>query len=138
MDNKSNARSSANLVRRFLAPAVLLVLSGLALIWEPTRWALLLLLPLLAIAVFDFLQKRHTLRRNYPLIARFRWIMEDLRPYLRSYIVESDLEGRPFNHDERALVYARSKGQLDAHPFGTELDVYSCLLYTSPSPRDRG
>ncbi|QQN75438.1 FMN-binding glutamate synthase family protein [Croceicoccus sp. YJ47] len=125
MDNKSNARSSANLVRRFLAPAVLLVLSGLALIWEPTRWALLLLLPLLAIAVFDFFQKRHTLRRNYPLIARFRWLMEDLRPYLRSYIVESDLEGRPFNHDERALVYARSKGQLDAHPFGTELDVYS-------------
>ena len=125
MDNKSNARSSANLVRRFLAPAVLLLLSGLALIWEPTRWALLLLLPLLAIAVFDFFQKRHTLRRNYPLIARFRWLMEDLRPYLRSYIVESDLEGRPFNHDERALVYARSKGQLDAHPFGTELDVYS-------------
>ncbi|WP_239805298.1 FMN-binding glutamate synthase family protein [Croceicoccus hydrothermalis] len=125
MENKSNARGSANLARRFLVPAVLLLLSGLALIWGPTRWALLVLVPLLAIALFDFFQKRHTLRRNYPLIARFRWIMEDLRPYLRSYVVESDLEGRPFNHDERALVYARSKGQLDAHPFGTELDVYS-------------
>jgi len=52
-------------------------------------------------------------------------MMEDLRPYLRAYIVEGDLEGRPFNHDQRALVYARAKGQLDAHPFGTELDVYS-------------
>src|SRR3546814_9173052 len=44
---------------------------------------------------------------------------------MRSYLVESDLDGRPFSHDERALVYARAKGQEDAHPFGTELDVYS-------------
>ena len=26
---------------------------------------------------------------------------------------------------ERDLVYARAKGELDSHPFGTELDVYS-------------
>jgi glutamate synthase domain-containing protein 2 len=51
--------------------------------------------------------------------------MEDLRPFARAYFIESDLEGRPFNHDQRTLVYARAKGQLDAHPFGTELDVYS-------------
>ncbi len=96
-----------------------------ALAWHPARWALILVLPLLAIAVWDFFQRRHTLWRNYPLIARVRWIMEDLRPFARAYIVEGDLEGRPFNHDERALVYARAKGQLDSHPFGTELDVYS-------------
>ena len=79
----------------------------------------------LALALWDFFQHRHTLRRNYPLVARIRWLMEDLRPYARAYVVEGDLEGRPFNHDERALVYARSKGELDSHPFGTELDVYS-------------
>jgi glutamate synthase domain-containing protein 2 len=118
-------RSSANLLGRYLVPALLAVLSLAAVWWHPARWTLALLLPLLAIAVWDFFQHRHTLRRNYPFVARFRWIMEDLRPYLRSYIVESDLDGRPFNHDERALVYARAKGQLDAHPFGTELDVYS-------------
>ena len=58
-----------------------------------------------------------------PLAGRIRWGMETLRPYFRSYFVEADLEGRPFNHDERALVYARAKGELDAHPLGTELDV---------------
>ena len=112
---------------RYLIPLILLAL-GVALTlspWAWLHWALVVILPLLAIAMWDFSQHDHTLRRNYPLIARFRWIMEDLRPYLRSYIVEGDLEGRPFSHEERALVYARAKGELDSHPMGTEYDVYS-------------
>src|SRR3546814_3641337 len=60
-----------------------------------------------------------------PLIARIRWLFEALRPFLYSYIVESPLEGRPFARTERDIVYQRAKGDLDAHPFGTELDVYS-------------
>ena len=79
----------------------------------------------LALALWDLFQTEHTLRRNYPLVARIRWIMEDLRPFAQAYIVEDDLEGRPFSHQERALVYARAKGDLDKHPMGTELDVYS-------------
>jgi len=110
---------------RFAVPLALLALAIGAALWAPARWSLWLLVPLLAIAAWDFVQRRHTLRRNYPLLARVRWIMEDLRPFLRAYVVEGDLEGRPFSHDERALVYARAKGELDAHPFGTELDVYS-------------
>ena len=110
---------------RFAIPLVLVALTVGATAWPPARWMLWLLVPLLAIAAWDFVQTRHTLRRNYPLVARVRWFMEDLRPFLRAYVVEGDLDGRPFNHDERALVYARAKGELDAHPFGTELDVYS-------------
>ena len=126
MQARPNWRFSANLARRHVLPAALLALSLLfALAGGWALWGLLVTLPLLAVAVWDFFQHRHTLRRNYPLLARMRWIMEDLRPFLRAYVVEGDLEGRPFNHDERALVYARSKGQLDSHPFGTELDVYS-------------
>ncbi|RKF19053.1 FMN-binding glutamate synthase family protein [Altericroceibacterium spongiae] len=126
MHNHANWRSSANLFRRFIPLAVLAVLSLAALLYAGhALWSLIILLPLLGIALWDSFQQKHTLRRNYPLIARFRWMMEDLRPFLRSYIVESDLEGRPFNHDERALIYARAKGELDSHPFGTELDVYS-------------
>lgn len=88
-------------------------------------WLLLLFVPLLVVALIDLLQTHHSLRRNYPVSARFRWFFEWLRPFLRSYIVESDLDGRPFSHDERALVYARAKGDVSTHPFGTELDVYS-------------
>jgi glutamate synthase domain-containing protein 2 len=88
-------------------------------------WLLILFAPLLLVALVDLLQPYHSLRRNYPASARLRWFFEWLRPFLRSYIVESDLDGRPFNHDERALVYARAKGDNSTHPFGTELDVYS-------------
>ncbi|MEZ5689845.1 MAG: FMN-binding glutamate synthase family protein [Caenibius sp.] len=110
---------------RITLPALLVVAAIGCLFWPPARWALVVLVPLLAIAVWDYFQLRHSLRRNYPLLARVRWGIEELRPYLRSYLFESDLEGRPFNHDERSLIYARAKGELDAHPFGTELDVYS-------------
>lgn len=88
-------------------------------------WLLLLSIPTLAVSLLDLFQTQHSLRRNYPASARFRWFFEWLRPFVRSYIVESDLDGRPFSHDERALVYARAKGDVAAHPFGTELDVYS-------------
>ena len=125
MRNFAPWRNSANLPGRFSVPILLAVLAAGAAAWPPARWTLILLLPLLAIAVWDFVQRRHALRRNYPLVARVRWIMEDLRPYLRSYVVESNLDGRPFNHDARSLIYARAKGELDTHPFGTELDVYS-------------
>jgi glutamate synthase domain-containing protein 2 len=118
-------KRSAARFARFLIPMVLMALALAAAMAPGWRWALIGLGPLIALAAWDFFQPRHTLRRNYPLIARIRWLFEDLRPYLRSYIVESDLDGRPFNHDQRALIYARAKGELDAHPFGTELDVYS-------------
>ena len=112
---------------RYLVPLILLlVVAGLAIApWPTLRWGLVLALPLLGIALRDFFQRSHTLRRNYPLVARIRWIMEDLRPFMQSYIIEDDLEGRPFSHEERSLVYARAKGELDAHPMGTEYDVYS-------------
>ncbi|MDE8651776.1 FMN-binding glutamate synthase family protein [Novosphingobium album (ex Liu et al. 2023)] len=110
---------------RYTVP--LFLVAAVALCWfvPPLRWALVLFVPLLAIALWDFLQGSHALRRNYPLIARVRWLFEDLRPFLRAYIVESDREGRPFTIDERSLVYARAKGAISTHPMGTELDVYS-------------
>ena len=110
---------------RYAVPALLAVSAIGCGLWPPARWALWVLVPLLIVAVWDFLQREHSLRRNYPLIARIRWLFEDLRPYLRAYIVESDREGRPFTIDERSLVYARAKGDIATHPMGTELDVYS-------------
>ncbi len=115
MINRVRLRGSANLASRFAVPIALLALAVLSAALPAARWALLILIPMLAITAWDFIQSRHTLRRNYPLIARFRWGLEELRPYLRSYILEGDLEGRPFNH-ERALVYARAKGELGCPP----------------------
>ncbi|NNC71678.1 MAG: FMN-binding glutamate synthase family protein [Sphingomonadaceae bacterium] len=122
-------KSLADLFPRLVLPLALVLLTiGFLIAPENIRWlrwGLVVTLPLLALAIWDLIQTRHSLRRNYPLLARARWLFEYLRPYLRSYIVEGDQEGRPFSHDARALVYQRAKDDISSHPFGTELDVYS-------------
>jgi len=80
---------------------------------------------LVAIGLFDILQTRSTLRRNYPVLAHIRFFFEGIRPMLRQYIVESDNEEVPFSHVQRAIVKKRAKNALDVRPFGTELDVYA-------------
>ncbi|MCB2078766.1 MAG: FMN-binding glutamate synthase family protein [Novosphingobium sp.] len=113
------------LAPRYVIPIVAAAAALACALLPVLRWGLVATLPLLALAIWDFAQHKHSLRRNYPLLARVRWMFEELRPFLHSYIVEGDLEGRPFARDERSLVYARAKGDLDTHPLGTELDVYS-------------
>ncbi|HPE35733.1 MAG TPA: hypothetical protein PK625_01180, partial [Spirochaetales bacterium] len=62
---------------RYLIPTSLLLLTVAAALWSPARWTLWLLIPATLLSLLDYFQHRHTLRRNYPLIARIRWIMED-------------------------------------------------------------
>ena len=77
------------------------------------------------IAVIDFLQVRHSIRRNYPLFGRLRWIGEQFRPEIQQYFVEPDTEGRPYDRNHRSLVYQRAKDEHGERPFGTQLDVYA-------------
>ena len=88
-------------------------------------WPLILLGPLVALGVWDLAQPHHTLKRLYPLSAHFRWFCEWLRPYMREYLLDSDHQGRPFSHNQRALVYRRAKDVESVQAFGTELDPYS-------------
>ena len=74
------------------------------------------------IGVRDMIQTRHSLKRIFPLAAHIRWFFEWLRPFLRGYIVESETEGRPFNIEDRALVYRRAKDVSSVEPFGSHLD----------------
>ncbi|GGB78429.1 FMN-binding glutamate synthase family protein [Henriciella pelagia] len=75
------------------------------------------------LGLYDLLQTRHSLWRNYPILARIRWIAEEMRPFFRSYIVESDTEGRPFNHEQRSMVYRRAKNVSSVEPFGSQLEI---------------
>jgi glutamate synthase domain-containing protein 2 len=73
---------------------------------------------------YDLKQTAHSLWRNYPVIGRFRWLLEELRPPIRQYFIESDIDGVPFNRQTRGLVYRRSKNIVNTIPFGTKEDVY--------------
>jgi glutamate synthase domain-containing protein 2 len=80
----------------------------------------LVLLLLLALAVYDATQKTHTIRRNFPVVGRLRWLLEKIGPELRQYIVAGDNDERPFNRDQRRWVYASSKQENNYFAFGTD------------------
>ncbi|KXK39941.1 MAG: FMN-binding glutamate synthase family protein [Saprospiraceae bacterium] len=73
----------------------------------------------------DMFQKRHAVRRIFPLFGRFRYILEELRPKMYQYFIESDIDGRPINRVDRSTIYQRAKKELETIPFGTQLDVYA-------------
>ncbi len=73
---------------------------------------------------WNYFQKKHTIRRNYPILGRFRYALEDVRPEIMQYFVETDTEGRPLNRIFRSLIYQRAKNETDTTPFGTQMDVY--------------
>lgn len=85
---------------------------------------LLLFLPLISMGLFDMFQSKQTIKRNFPLLGRMRYLLESLGPEMRQYFIETDTDGKPFTRLQRTLVYTRSKKQTSTQPFGTQLDVY--------------
>ena len=76
-----------------------------------------------AVAARDMVQRKHALRRNFPVLGRFRYWLETVGPELRQYIVTSNDEERPFSRDQRTWIYASSKEQNSYFGFGTDNDV---------------
>ncbi|MFD2740645.1 FMN-binding glutamate synthase family protein [Sulfitobacter aestuarii] len=118
----------ADILKRASIPLFALALSLLAillaiLVSPGFLWVLAVTLPVMLLGLYDYLQRKWVITRNYPVAGRIRWIFYELRPYLRSYIVEDDLHGTPYPFDARNLVHARARGETDTHPFGTERDT---------------
>ena len=77
------------------------------------------------VGLFDFTQDKQAIRRNYPLLAHFRFFFESIRPELRQYFFESDTEELPFSRAQRSIVYQRAKNTVDKRPYGTQIDFYA-------------
>ncbi len=77
------------------------------------------------VGVRDVTQTRQSIRRNYPILAHMRFFLEEVRPEIRQYLLESDTEAQPFSRNQRSIVYQRAKDVVDKRPFGTQLDVYA-------------
>ena len=88
-------------------------------------YALWLFIPLLLLAIYDTFQQKHSLMRNFPIIGRFRWVMEFIRPFIQQYLIEPDTGGAPISRMFRNIVYQRAKNSRDTIPFGTQVDTYS-------------
>ena len=111
-------------------------------------WLWLTLGVLLAVVVYDMLQRKHAILRNFPIIGHLRYLLESLGPELRQYVVADNDEERPFSRDERRWVYASSKRDNTYFGFGSDNDMELTPNYLiikqqtfpleSPRPGDPG
>jgi len=110
-----------------VASTILLLVTLLLSIFKSSDWyvAFGLVVFLTAVGYYDMYQKRHSIMRIYPLLGRLRYFMEEMRPKVYQYFVESDIDGRPINRIDRSTIYQRAKKETDTMPFGTQNDVYA-------------
>ena len=87
---------------------------------------LILGLGLLAVVVMyivDISQTHSAIRRNFPVIGRFRYFFENLGEYFRQYFFAQDREEMPFNRAQRSWVYRAAKGIDNTIAFGSTRDL---------------
>lgn len=76
------------------------------------------------LGLIDVTQKKQSIRRNYPILAHFRFFFEFIRPEIRQYLIEADTEELPFSRAQRSIIYQRAKNVVDKRPYGTQLNFY--------------
>ncbi len=83
--------------------------------------------------VADVMQSKHAIRRNFPVIGRFRYLFEHLGEFFRQYFFALDREEMPFNRAERSWVYRAAKGVDNTVAFGSSrrLDGVGTLLFVN-------
>lgn len=86
-------------------------------------WAFVVAVPLFLIGIYNAIQPRHTILRNFPILGYARYALEFISPEIQQYFIERSTNGRPFSRQQRSLAYQRAKNVGDTVPFGTQLDI---------------
>ena len=98
----------------------ILALSVISIKW---LWAFAVIGPIILLGLADMFQTKHSIRRLYPVLGHFRYLLESFRPEIQQYFVESNTDGAPISREFRSLIYQRAKGDRDTRPFGTIFDA---------------
>lgn len=62
--------------------------------------------------------------RNFPIVGHLRYLLIEIGPELRQYIVANNREEAPFNREERNWIYHSAKGENNYFGFGTDDQIY--------------
>lgn len=81
------------------------------------------LLVIVIMYIADVSQHTHTIRRNYPVIGRFRYFFEHLGEFFRQYFFANDREELPFNRADRSWIYRAAKNVDSNIGFGSTLNL---------------
>jgi glutamate synthase domain-containing protein 2 len=84
-----------------------------------TLIAFIVLAALAVMFIQDVTQKKHTVLRNYPVIGRLRYKLEEMGEYFRQYFFMNDREEMPFNRATRGWVYRLAKDEGGVIGFGS-------------------
>ncbi len=87
--------------------------------------------------ILDISQTKQAIRRNYPVIGRFRYLFEKLGEFFRQYFFAMDREELPFNRAQRTWVYRAAKDLNKTRAFGSTRDlsvVGTVLIVNCPFP----
>lgn len=97
----------------------------------------LAVLAIIVIFIIDITQSKQAIRRNYPVIGRFRYLFERLGEFFRQYFFAMDREELPFNRAQRSWVYRAAKNMDNTSAFGSTRDLRSpgtVLFVNCPFP----
>jgi len=86
-------------------------------------WWLVPSVLLAGVVIYDLVQSKHAILRNYPILGHFRYLLERIGPEFRQYIVTNNDEERPFSRDQRRWIYASAKKQNNYFGFGTDSEL---------------
>lgn len=124
MSNSMNFEMKVRPLFILLSISISVLLIAISLFWKPVLWFFVIVAPLILLGIIDLNQKKHAIRRNFPVIGRLRYFLESIRPEIMQYFVENDRDGRPLDRVMRSMVYQRAKNVTDTVPFGTQMDIY--------------
>ena len=95
--------------------AIILELLAVLFVWVIGLVALVAVI----LAVIDRCQTADAIRRNYPLVGRFRGLFGTLGEFFRQYFFAMDREELPFNRAQRTWVYRAADGASNTVAFGS-------------------
>lgn len=106
--NELSAKFGVFLAGALEVVAALFILAiGLLILWTIVTY------------VIDVTQTQQTIRKNYPVVGRFRYFFEHMGEFFRQYFFAMDREELPFNRAQRAWVYRVSKNVDSTVAFGS-------------------
>jgi glutamate synthase domain-containing protein 2 len=80
-------------------------------------------LTVIILFVIDVTQTRSAIRRNYPVVGRFRYFFEHMGEFFRQYFFAMDREELPFNRAQRSWAYRAAKNIDNTVGFGSTRDL---------------
>ena len=80
-------------------------------------------LTIIVMFFIDITQTKSAIRRNYPVVGRFRYFFEHIGEFFRQYFFAMDREELPFNRAQRSWAYRAAKNIDTTVGFGSTRDL---------------